>query len=71
MTTGAQRGFTVHVEPDIRDRNIPVRSSTIRSLIIGGKVSLAARLLGGYYRMSGTVVHGKKRRIGFPLSSQT
>lgn len=66
---GAQHGFMVHVEPDIRDRNIPVRSTTIRTLITGGKVSLAAKLLGSDYRMSGTVVHGKKRRIGFPTAN--
>ena len=66
---GSQHGFTVHVEPDIRDRNIPVRSTTIRTLITGGKVSLAAKLLGSDYRMSGTVVHGKKRRIGFPTAN--
>ena len=66
---GAQYGFTVHVEQDIRDRNIPVRSTTIRRLINEGRVSLAAKLLGDDYRMSGTVVHGKKRRIGFPTAN--
>jgi len=66
---GEQQGFSVHVEPDIRDRNIPVRSTTIRNFIIEGRVSLAAKLLGIDYRMSGTVVHGKKRRIGFPTAN--
>ena len=66
---GSQQGFSVHVEPDIRDRNIPVRSTTIRNMITEGRVSLAAKLLGCDYRMSGTVVHGKKRRIGFPTAN--
>lgn len=66
---GSQQGFIVHVEPDIRDRNIPVRSTTIRNMITEGRVSLAAKLLGSDYRMSGTVVHGKKRRIGFPTAN--
>jgi riboflavin kinase/FMN adenylyltransferase len=66
---GLQQGFSVHVEPDIRDRNIPVRSTTIRNLITEGRVSLAAKLLGSDYRMSGMVVHGKKRRIGFPTAN--
>jgi len=66
---GTQHGFSVHVEQDIRDRNIPVRSTTIRNLITEGRVSLAAKLLGEEYRISGTVVHGKKRRIGFPTAN--
>jgi riboflavin kinase / FMN adenylyltransferase len=66
---GEQHGFTVHVEPDIRDRSLPVRSTMIRTMIAEGRVSLAAKLLGTDYRMSGTVVHGKKRRIGFPTAN--
>jgi len=68
---GARHGFSVHVEQDIRDRTIPVRSTMIRRLITEGRVSLAAKLLGGDYRMSGTVVHGKKRRIGFPTANMS
>ncbi len=66
---GLQHGFSVHVEQDIRDRNIPVRSTMIRRLINEGRVSLAAKLLGDEYRISGAVVHGKKRRIGFPTAN--
>jgi riboflavin kinase/FMN adenylyltransferase len=66
---GLRHGFVVHVEQDIRDRSLPVRSTMIRKMITEGRVSLAAKLLGGEYRMSGTVVHGKKRRIGFPTAN--
>lgn len=66
---GERQGFTVHVEQDIRDRTIPVRSTMIRRLISEGRVSLAAKLLGSEYRISGTVVHGRKRRIGFPTAN--
>jgi riboflavin kinase/FMN adenylyltransferase len=34
-----------------------------------GKVSLADKLLGRPYSLSGRVVHGKQRRIGFPTAN--
>ena len=66
---GAAYGFTVHVISDITIKNIPVRSTTIRSLIADGKVSLASKLLGSFYFLSGKVVHGRQRRIGFPTAN--
>lgn len=68
---GKRHDFIVHIIPDIRIKNIPVRSSTLRSLIAGGKVSLAAKLMGRPYCLHGTVVHGKRRRIGFPTANLT
>lgn len=66
---GTQLDFKVHVINDIKIKNIPVRSTTIRNLISAGKVSLAQKLLGKYYSLSGLVIHGKRRKIGFPTAN--
>jgi riboflavin kinase / FMN adenylyltransferase len=61
--------FKVQVIDNITIKNIPVRSTTVRRLITLGKVSLADKLLGRPYSLSGKVVHGKQRRIGFPTAN--
>ncbi|MCX8043965.1 MAG: bifunctional riboflavin kinase/FAD synthetase [Desulfobacterota bacterium] len=61
--------FKVHVIDNITIKNIPVRSTTVRRLIVLGKVSLAEKLLGRSYCLSGKVIHGKQRRIGFPTAN--
>jgi riboflavin kinase/FMN adenylyltransferase len=61
--------FKVQVIDNITIKNIPVRSTTVRRLITMGKVSLADKLLGRPYSLSGKVVHGKQRRIGFPTAN--
>jgi len=61
--------FKVQVIDNITIKNIPVRSTTVRRLISLGKVSLAAKLLGRPYSLSGRVVHGKQRHIGFPTAN--
>jgi riboflavin kinase/FMN adenylyltransferase len=61
--------FKVQVIDNITIKNIPVRSTTVRRLITLGKVSLAAKLLGRPYCLTGKVVHGKQRRIGFPTAN--
>ncbi len=68
---GKRFGYTVAVIDDIRIKNIPVRSTTLRELIGAGKVSLAAKLMGRPYSLTGRVVHGKRRRIGFPTANLT
>ena len=68
-TMGEELGFRVHVINDITIKNIPVRSTTLRKLITDGRVSLAQKLLGTDYSISGKVVHGKRRRIGFPTAN--
>jgi riboflavin kinase/FMN adenylyltransferase len=67
--TGKELGFKVDIVSDIKIKNIPVRSTTIRNLISEGKVSLAQKLMGKYYCLSGKVVHGKQRKIGFPTAN--
>lgn len=61
--------FKVLVIDNITIKNIPVRSTTVRRLITLGKVSLAEKLLGRPYCLTGKVVHGKQRRIGFPTAN--
>ena len=66
---GEELGFKVAIVSDIKIKNIPVRSTTIRNLISEGKVSLAQKLMGKYYCLSGKVVHGEQRKIGFPTAN--
>lgn len=61
--------YCVHVMRDMTIKNIPVRSTTIRNLITAGKVSLAQKLLGRDYSLTGKVIHGRQRRIGFPTAN--
>ncbi len=68
---GKEHDFKVQVIKDIRIKNIRVRSTTLRNLIDAGKVSLAAKLMGRPYSLTGRVVHGKQRRIGFPTANLT
>lgn len=68
-SAGKEFGFKVDVVADIKIKNIPVRSTTIRNLISSGKVSLADKLMGRNYCLSGKVVHGEQRRIGFPTAN--
>ncbi len=62
---GRQHGFEVErIEPVILNGDV-VSSSRIRSLIQAGRVTEVRPLLGRFYRVSGTVIQGKKR--GGPL----
>lgn len=60
----------VHVAP-LLEGEATVSSSLLRSVLRGGRVEEAARLLGRPYEVSGTVVHGKQvgRTIGVPTAN--
>ncbi len=49
-----------------------ISSSLIRSLVLDGRMTDAARLMGGGYRITGEVIHGaaRGRRIGHPTVNQ-
>ncbi len=51
--------------------DIAVSSTKVRRALDEGKVSDAARLMGHYFSLTGTVVHGNKigKRIGFPTAN--
>lgn len=63
--------YDVAVVPPIILDGQPVSSSSIRSTLMQGNVRRAALMLGSYYRVRGTVVHGDGlgRQIGFPTAN--
>jgi riboflavin kinase/FMN adenylyltransferase len=56
---GRQLGFETVVVPAVTCRGRIVSSSSIRELIVAGRVSLAARLLARPYALDGEVVSGR------------
>jgi riboflavin kinase / FMN adenylyltransferase len=56
---GERLGFVVEIVPAVRFRGQVVSSSSIRALILGGRVALAKRLLGRPYALEGRVVAGR------------
>jgi len=56
---GRRLGFETEIVPAITCRGRVVSSSGIRNLILAGRVSLAARLLGHPYGLEGEVVSGR------------
>lgn len=58
---GATDGFEVVVVPPVELDGVAVSSSRVRRAVADGDLSLAARLLGRPYRLSGPVVPGEQR----------
>lgn len=71
-TLGAKWGFAVEqLKPIMIDQAI-VSSTRIRDLVEAGDVWGARNLLGRFYRVSGTVIHGQNRGarlLGFPTAN--
>ncbi len=63
--------FMLEQMPKIEVDNQRVSSSTIRSLIIDGKIDLANKMLGYNFSLSGEVIKGDNigRKIGFPTAN--
>jgi riboflavin kinase/FMN adenylyltransferase len=53
--------FTVYQVSPVYAGDIPVSSTSIRNLILDGKVSEATKLLGRSYQIRGEVIEGRKR----------
>jgi riboflavin kinase/FMN adenylyltransferase len=68
---GEHYGFEVIDTETVVDDGERISSTRIRNALAAGDLTLAARLLGRPYSMSGTVVHGEKlgRTIGFPTAN--
>ena len=68
---GAAHGFGVTVAPLISDRSGDVSSTAIRNALAQGAPEEAARMLGHWYRINGTVADGEKRgrTLGFPTAN--
>lgn len=64
-------GFDVEEVPEQQVDDITISSTKIRNALIEGNVSLANKLLGYYYSITGKVVLGNKigRTIGFPTAN--
>ncbi len=68
---GQELGFVVQVIPHFEVDGVVVSTSRIRNLLLEGKVSLAAKLLGRLHSTTGLIEHGLKigREIGFPTAN--
>jgi riboflavin kinase/FMN adenylyltransferase len=58
---GKQLGYKVNEVPPLSDEMGIISSTRIRQAVAAGHVSAAARDLGRYYDLSGTVIHGDGR----------
>jgi riboflavin kinase/FMN adenylyltransferase len=68
---GEEYGYSVHVLEPFHLGDVPVRSSVVRDLLLGGEVAEAARLLGRPYRVAGVVTAGDQRgrQVGIPTAN--
>ncbi len=68
---GEEYGFSVHILPEIKIADIPVKSSCIRRFIEDGDFYSANLLLGRLHSYEGEIVHGKRlgRNLGFPTAN--
>lgn len=67
----AQYGFQVEEIPREDIDNIAISSTRIRKAVSDGNLKTAFELLGRYYSLTGTVVHGQKlgRKLGYPTAN--
>ena len=70
-TLAAARGFAVHIAPQVHVGGTLVSSTLIRRLLRMGDVQEAARFLGRWYALEGTVQRGdaRGRTLGFPTAN--
>ncbi len=68
---GQKMGFDVTIAPLVSDEKGDYSSSAIRKALSAGHPQDAARILGHWHRVDGTVEHGDKRgrQLGFPTAN--
>ncbi len=68
---GVLNGFTLEDLPPIGEEGVIFSSSLVRSAVVDGDMDAAARILGRYYQISGTIVHGREigQSLGFPTAN--
>ena len=68
---GALHRFSLEDLPPIGEEGVVFSSSLVRSAITEGDMDSATRILGRYFQISGTVVHGREigAKIGFPTAN--
>jgi riboflavin kinase/FMN adenylyltransferase len=71
ISSGQELGFDVEVIDAFKVGEDIVSSTLIRNLILKGKIAEAAKLLGKWYNVAGTVVTGFGRgvKLGFPTAN--
>ncbi len=70
-TIGKQMGLQVDIVPLFFEDGLRISSTVIREFIRKGNMEKATKYLGGYYSISGKVIHGEKngRKMGFPTAN--
>lgn len=68
---GGLNGFTLEDLPPIGADGSVFSSSMVRSAVAEGDMATASQILGRYYQISGTVVHGREigHDLGFPTAN--
>lgn len=68
---GLLNGFTLEDLPPIGEKGVVFSSSLVRSAVADGDMEAASQILGRYYQISGTVVHGRDigKSLGFPTAN--
>jgi riboflavin kinase/FMN adenylyltransferase len=68
---GGLNGFTLEDLPPIGEDGVVFSSSMVRSAVTEGDMEAASHILGRYYQISGTVVHGREigHELGFPTAN--
>ncbi|MGR3805044.1 bifunctional riboflavin kinase/FAD synthetase [Marinibacterium profundimaris] len=68
---GAEMGFGVTIAPLVEDTGVTVSSTAIREALAEGRPRDAARMLGHWHRIEGTVIGGeqKGRELGYPTAN--
>lgn len=71
LTFGEMFNFRVMEIPASEIDDIAISSTRIRKALISGDLAQANGLLGHYYTLEGTVVHGRKlgRQLGYPTAN--
>lgn len=68
---GALNGFTLEDIPPIGEKGVVFSSSLVRSAVADGDMDAASQILGRYFQISGTVVHGREigHALGYPTAN--
>ena len=68
---GAVNGFTLEDLPPVGEAGVVFSSSLVRSAVADGDMDAASRILGRYFQIVGTVVHGREigHSLGFPTAN--
>ncbi|MDY0361684.1 MAG: bifunctional riboflavin kinase/FAD synthetase [Desulforegulaceae bacterium] len=68
---GKKHGFEVYIPEFVKFSDKRISSTLIRKAVMSGKLDEAKTMLGRFYQIRGTVVHGRNRgnKIGFPTAN--